>query len=239
MKIHKKTRILLLILLILAAGGIIWLFSNYQIIGSRLYPKNAAQLNLRGQAVNTDQYAQLHEAMPDCQILWDVPLSTGLYASDSTELSIPALSDTDEALLQYFPNLNTLHIGACESPALLLSLIGAYPELEIRCSVPIGGQLYPQDTAQLTLAELALEEVALLPLLPELTLVTIDSHCDPEALRSLRDHCFSSGIELRITAGDYVFSSGDTELTIDAVTDDLIVPLSMMTQLENLHLPSP
>lgn len=239
MKANKKILILLSAILVVAAGGIAWLFSNYQIIGSQLYPKNAIQLDLRGQTVSTDQYAQLHEALPDCQILWDVPLSTGLYASDSTELSIPALSDTDEALLQYFPNLNTLHIGACENPALLLSLIDAYPELEIRCSVPIGGQLCPQDTAQLALAGLAPEEAALLPLLPELTLVTIDGSCDPDALRSLRDHCFSSGIELHITAGDYVFSSKDTALTIDAVTDDLIVPLSMMTQLETLHLPSP
>lgn len=239
MKTNKKILILLSAILIVATGGIAWFFSNYQFIGSRLYPKHAAQLDLRGQAVSTDQYAQLHEAMPDCQILWDVPLSTGLFSSNSTELSIPALSDTDEALLQYFPNLNTLHIGACENPSLLLSLIGAYPELEIRCSVPIGGQVYPQDTAQLALAELAPEEAALLPLLSELTLVTIDGSCNPEALRSLRDHCFSSGIELRITAGDYVFSSEDTALTIDAVTDDLIVPLSMMPQLETLHLPSP
>ena len=124
MKTTKKILILLSAILIVATGGIAWLFSNYQIIGSRLYPKHAAQLDLQGQAVSTDQYAQLHEAMPDCQILWDVPLSTGLFSSNSTELSIPALSDTDEALPEGMHPRDGVRLLAERKGAAVLSAVG-------------------------------------------------------------------------------------------------------------------
>lgn len=239
MKTSKKIFLLVLILLVIAAAGIGWVLINYHVIGFHLYPKNASSLDLRGETISVAQYEQLQQAMPDCTIQWDVPFQSGLCASDSAELTIPDLTASEAELLPYLPGLKTLHIEACEDHSLFLSLIRTYPELEIVCSVPIDGQLYAPDTTQLQLDSVTAEDVEFLALLQNLTLVTIDGSCDAEPLKALRDHCFSSDIELRLVAGEHIFSSKDTSLTVENITDDQILPLSMMTQLETLHLPEP
>ncbi len=239
MKTHKKILILVLILLVIAATGIGWVLINYHVIGFHLYPKNASALDLRGETISVAQYEQLQQAMPDCYIQWDVPFQSGLCASDSAELTIPDLTAAEAELLPYLPGLKTLHIEACEDHSLLFSLIHTYPELEIVCSVPIDGQLYAPDTTQLQLDNVTAEDVDFLTLLSDLTLITVKGSCDAEPLKTLRDHCFGNGIELRIAAGEHTFSSKDTSLTVENITDAQILPLSMMTQLETLHLPEP
>lgn len=235
----KKPLYRFLALFLLCAAGIAVFLSGYHILDSRLYPKNAAELDLRGQSVSVEHYAQLRQTMPDCQILWDVPFQAGLVPSDSSELVLSRLSPEDISVLQYFPSLKTVHAEDCTDFPQLLALMDAYPELDVICSMPVGGTVYSLDTASLQLSGITAEDIPYLTRLPNLKSVSLSGIGDAEALIPLRDHCFGNGIRLEITVDSRTFSSDDRELTIEEVSESWILPLSLMTQLETLHLPEP
>lgn len=235
----KKSLYIPLVLFLLGAAGIAAFLSGYHRIDSRLYPKDAEMLDLRGKSVSTEHYAQISLAMPHCRILWDVPFQEGLVPSDSSELTVSRLSAEDISVLQYFPDLKTVHAEDCTDYPQLLALMDAYPALDVICSFPVGGTVYSLDTASLQLSGITAEDIPYLTRLPNLKSVSLSGIGDTEALVSLRDHCFGNGIHLEITVDSRTFSSDDRELTIEDVSESWIIPLSLMTRLETLHLPEP
>lgn len=69
----QKKRMIGIGLLAFAAVAAVWLFGVYHLVDFRLYPKNAAELDLRGQQISPAHYEKLVNRMPDIRILWDVP----------------------------------------------------------------------------------------------------------------------------------------------------------------------
>ena len=75
----KKLLTALLAVLVAAAvfAGIRWNRENYVLVDLHFYPKNEAVLDLRGKNLPVPRYEKLKSLLPDCRILWDVPLSGG------------------------------------------------------------------------------------------------------------------------------------------------------------------
>ena len=237
----KKFLIFALVAVIFTAtaAGVFWHMGHYQMIGFRFYPKDLSYLDLRGQEVSISHYNKLCRRLEGCEILWDVPLQDSRYASDSTRLELPELTEDSVRLLAYFPELKTLDARGCTDYALLTGLKDTYPDLEVLYTVTIGGRDYPQDAEVLQIDGILAGEAELIRYLPELRQVVLETGRDPAQLVALTDACHKRGIPVLLTLVESTYDSGTTQLTLEKITDDQIQLLYFMPHLEQLMLQEP
>ena len=147
------------------------------------------QLNLRDTGISTEQYELLRTALPACEILWSVPFQGGHCDDTVQELTVEHLSEADLAAFAYLPNLTTVHAEGCRDYDAIFALIEQYPELEVACTVTIGGTDYPHTQDQLTVTDPDVAELkAQLPLLRKLENVTLEGDLpSTEALVELKE----------------------------------------------------
>lgn len=84
--------------------------------------ESLALLDIREAVVGPSLYQQLQSAMPNCRILWSVPIGGQRFDNQLTELALPA--ETDAAMLEllgYFPNLSRVDARACSCYDALVS----------------------------------------------------------------------------------------------------------------------
>lgn len=152
----KKVLVALLVLCLLggcAAGGFWWYRHTHVFIDDAVYAVDAETLDLRGQDISFDHYLAVRQALPDCQVVWDVPFQGGRVSSDSESLTVTTLTEQDIRLLGYFPKLRRIDAMACTDYALLEELQSAWPELEVSYLVDLGGVKAAPDVTELTLEE--------------------------------------------------------------------------------------
>lgn len=131
-------------------------------------------LDLRDTELTEEQYLALRRQLPDCAILWSVPLGEEKVDSNATGLTLKRLTSEDLRMLGYLDSLETLDARGCRAYDLLLELRHSRPEVELRFDVELGGRVYPGTVRELELENVdaaTLEQV--LPLLSELERVTL------------------------------------------------------------------
>ena len=191
--------ILLAVVLVLggaAAGGFYYFQENYCVVNGQALPKNQAQLDLRNTelppieelaqltqlqqldlrdtGLTTEQYLQLKQQLPNCEILWTVPFQGQYYPQDTASLHIAQLSEGDIAQLAHFPDLTQIDAMDCTDYAALQALQAQYPQCDVRYQIAIGGQKLKSTATELALEDPDIAEMeAVLPYLPQLTTVTL------------------------------------------------------------------
>lgn len=146
-------------------------------ITSLLERTDLAELNLCGNEISTRDFDSLSAALPDCEILWSVPVGGERFDSDSTSITLASVPDDLEATLEYFPVLEDLTIEEATDYAALTAASAAYPQVQFHWNVALGDASYAQDTKTIDLSGQAIGASALqaaLPGLPELLQVTFD-----------------------------------------------------------------
>lgn len=131
-------------------------------------------LDLRGNDLSRESIDELKAALPNCDILWSVPLGDTRYDSDTTALSLAAATDDLVEMLAYFPDLASVTIKTAPDEATASALTARYPEVTFVWDVTINGIRYPADTASLDLSASTPDLAALkteLKRLPKLTQV--------------------------------------------------------------------
>lgn len=241
MSTKKKILVILLLVLIMASTltGIIWNLKNYQMIGFRFYPKNAEVLDLREEKISVSQYNKLRRKMPDCRILWQIPLQDKYYPQDMTWLTLPELTAEDAQLLPYFTQLETLDLRNCQDPALAATVQRTYPQLNVLYSVRIGGQEYDQDTKIVTINGIEADEAERIAYLPQLAQVRLESGRDPQNLATLMDICRERNIPVLAVLGMDVYDLNTQDLYTRGLTEQGAQLLTLMPQLKRIHLAEP
>lgn len=229
----------MLLLVVVGMIGMIWITSNHVIVNFHLYPKNVQALDLRHEEISSEDYEDLQRSLPDCHILWNVEFQDSLYSSDSVELTVSSLTDTDMAQLQYFPNLKGIDARQCTDIEPVLRLMETYPELTVRYQVPVNGQMYPDITQELTLSAVNTEDLALLPKLPYLKYVTLSDISDIAAAKALQDYCQEYGISFSFVMGEETYSTKTVELTLTDAAEEQLLILELLPNLKKLHLTQP
>lgn len=214
----KKALIILTViaaLLLCGVGGFRYFQNHNIVIGEQVYsrqittldlsgqplaePKKLAQLknlehlDLRGTGLTTDLYNELCDALPQCQIEWDVPFQNTTYPQDTTHLTVTALTSADIAQLAYFPQLTAVDATGCSNHAMIMQLKQAYPNLRVSYLMELGSQKLPQDTQYLslgdgTVSQLA-EAMAYLPQLKRVDATGCLEYGSLEALKKLYPDC--------------------------------------------------
>ncbi len=84
--------------------------------------ENLQQLDVRNAIITAEQYQALQSALPNCHILWSVPIADQRFDSQLTEVALPAATDAAALdLLKYFPQLSSVDARACTCYDALLS----------------------------------------------------------------------------------------------------------------------
>lgn len=154
--------------------------TNLTDVTSLLEKTNLASLDLRGNPISIESYQTLAAALPDCAILWSVPVGDERFDSDSTTaLALNELPEDAETLLAYFPNLKTVSIFVSDESnySRLMSLAAAYPNVAFTWNVAFEGETYDSGLTSLDLSGKTVtvsELTAALAGLPKLKTVTFD-----------------------------------------------------------------
>lgn len=227
-----------LLLLLVAAAGLIWCLTQYVMVGFRFYPKHKPVLDLRGESLSAAQYEKLSEKLPGCVIYWDVRFQGKRLPSDTTELTLTSLSQKDVLTLDSFPSLKTVDATACTDYENLAALEARRPELELRYQIILGSGAFPRDAQSITLNGIAAEDLPRLPYLRNLQTVTVQGG-SLDTLKSLQDYCHGAGIAFQVLLGEEAVPDNARQAQASGSTDGELALLPLLTQLERLCLVNP
>ena len=231
--------ILILAILLAAAGGVYLVLGGNYLIDFRLYPKNAVSMDLRGEDVSMAHYDALHRKLPGCEIRWNVPFQGGALPNDAVEITVDTLSAEDVAALAYFPALETVHAEKCRDYDNLIRLKEAYPDVAVSSCVVLDGVEYPADADTVELKRASEESLNMLPFLTELRTVIAEGGDGPQDYSELSRYCEENGLNLRLRLGDEQVEASVQELTLENVTDGDLSLLPCLKQLKTLRLVNP
>ena len=201
-------------------------------------------LDIRGNDLGVSAVQSLLAALPNCQVLWSIPIGSTRFDSDSVNIILPPDATAEDLRnLALFPRLASVDAAACKEYAALEAAAAALPQCTIAWSIDLFGTSYPSTTTELNLTGVSLgspgDLAAQLKAFPKLVSVDLTgqplSFEDMDALKSaLPDAAFVWDVPV---AGVSV-SSGAAEADISgkavASVDDLIKPLSYLPNLTKL-----
>ena len=120
------------------------------------------EIDLRDNEITTADFVALSAALPDCEILWSVPLGETRFDSDSTALLLDVATDNLVDMLAYFPQLQSVQLAAAPDAATAKDLAERYPEVHFLWDVTIDGVTYAPDTETLDFSGKTVDLSALL-----------------------------------------------------------------------------
>ena len=246
---NKLVTVLLVIVIVLALGiagalGFVWYRDSHVFIEGDAYALDAQQIDLREKDVDFDYYHALQKALPNCEIIWNVPFQGSRVSSDVGSVVFSGLSEEDaQLLLTYFPKLKTLDATSGDAQldyALLEALAQEKPEWEILYQVDLGGARLTPDAqkAELYVGEYdfdtMLRNLTYLRQLTELTLHT------PELTREQLDTLKAAFPEVSVLCTAEIFGveyDADTaELDLSSMTDGQVEEVAaQLGRLPNLN----
>ncbi|MDO5401628.1 MAG: leucine-rich repeat domain-containing protein [Eubacteriales bacterium] len=185
---RKRIWIVLLVLLLLAAGLGGWLLwqrheqNTHVFVENAVYDRDARFLDLRGQEISVSHYEALRQELPLCDIVWDVPFQGGTWPSDAETIAVTSLTMADVETLDYLTALKTVDAAQCRDYEALAALEARRPELTVAYSIRLGDTDYPRDVSDLSFSQAdGAELLERLQYLPNLKSVRFDEDVLPAA----------------------------------------------------------
>lgn len=242
MKTRNKAVLPLLILIVLllaAVAGMVWMILNYHIIDLKLYPKNVSILDLRGQEISIKHYKAVSQKLPDCEIRWDIPFQGGVLSDETRDLTVTTLTAEDVTTLDYLEMLETVDARGCRDYAALQALQKRRPEVEVSYQVELNGKTYTNQAAKLELDSITPEEIDLLQYLPELETVIVTGGENTENIAQLQKYCHEHDLEFCIAIAGVQATEDTHNLAVKKITDAELNLLQFLPNLEQLYMENP
>ena len=231
--------ILILAIVLIAVGGSFLILNNNYLIDFKLYPKNAASMDLREEKVSIQHYKALKQKLPRCEILWNVPFQNGTLPSDTREITVDTLSSEDVETLACFPRLETVHAESCRDYDSLMLLRQTYPNVTVSSCVVLDGVEYPADADAVELKTASEENLTMLPLLTKLRTVTVTGGEGSQDFSELCQYCRDRDLNLWFQIGEELVDANAQELTVEKITDADLALLGNLTELKSLCMVDP
>lgn len=136
--------------------------------------RSLRSLDLRGNPLEPADFDAIQAFLPECGILWSVPIGGERFDSNANSITAPGFSAADVDTLAYFTNLTALDASGSTDYATLVEAQKAYPNVAFTWTVDAAGITVVNGAESvLCPAETSLPEIeTLLSALPKLT--TID-----------------------------------------------------------------
>jgi len=238
---------LIVVLALLLAGmlGFIWFDSTHFFVEGKPYAYYAKELDLREKEISEAHYLTVQSQIPECQILWNVPVLGTTYSSDTEAVEISALTEVDVRILStYFPNLRTIDASGCRDYELLKLLDHQLPDCEVLYQIDLGGTGVDPEAVEATLApgsydfDLMMENLVHLPSVRKL--IFPRSELTGEQTDLLAEQYPEIEIVGTVELLGREYDVSTTSLDLSAMTPDQVEAaagrLGMLTELENVEL---
>ena len=109
------------------------------------------ELDARDTGMTVEQFEWFRQELPECRVLWDVPVQGNGYNWDTRELHVGQLTREDMDALQYLPELKLVDVGDWNDPSGILELRQRYPHYEIRGRASVAGDWWDMDAVSMVL----------------------------------------------------------------------------------------
>lgn len=240
---RKKIALMILIFVLLlasVAAGVVWNLTHYAMVEFTLYSRDLKTLDLRDEEVSVRKYEKLSQALPGCEIHWNVPFQNTAYPEDVAQITVSTLEEKDLDALAYLPKLETVHADQCRDYAQLAQLQKAYPHLRVEYSIVFSdGSAYALDAQEVTLSSTAESDAQLLQYLPELKRVTIKGDGDLAGLDAVRGTAHNLGLEFGVRIGGRVIPDTETAVVLPGLREEELPMLELLTSMQTLHIQNP
>lgn len=123
--------------------------------------KELDYLDLRNNDIQPAQYDELKSAIPDCEVLWSVPLDKQRIDSNATRIQDPDLTLRSAEMFAYFPALKTIDASGSRDYETLRTLADNYPQYTFLWSVTLNDQQWPNTAHEITVSQDPIDETAL------------------------------------------------------------------------------
>ena len=239
------TAIVILSLILAGLVGFMWYQGTHVFVDGKAYAKYKDSLDLREKEVSESHFQAVQAQLPDCELIWNVPLHTGAVSSDVQQLTITALNDEDIRLLAaYFPNLKQIDASGCKDYEKLAELAQKMKHCKVSYQVDLGGSMAAPDAAALTLEagsfdfDVLMSNAAYLTKLQSIHFAKADLTLEQQAVleESYPEIQITSTVE--ILGKEYGSDTAELDLSSMTAADvDVVIPkLAMLTQLKEVDL---
>lgn len=162
-----------------------------------------------------------------------------VHQRDSSTLTVTSLTREDVRAITAMPELREVYAYGCRDYDLLLELQAAKPGCAVRYTVPIGGTDYPQDTTEITLRSLTVEELELFRYLPDLTAIDAGNCAEYGLLQQLRDRYPELTVEYGIPIGGRVYPTTTIRVEVEGITEKDVDLFRYLPRLKTVHMMDP
>lgn len=231
--------IALIVTLALLAAGLLFVVLRYHIVDFKLYPKNAAVLDLTGKDISIPHYEKIAARLPDCEIHWNLPFQGTSLPDHTTEVTVTELTKADAETLVYLSGLETVHAKDCRDYENLLYLQQLMPQVRVDYQVLVSGEAYGPETEVVKLDSATREEILSLQYLPKLTRVVACGGPEQSDYTPLRNFCLNTGLEFVLGLGGQEIPFETKQLSVEGMTQEEAYLLQYVKGLESVHLVKP
>ena len=116
-------------------------------------------LDARNTGMTVDQYEWFCQAMPKCQVLWDVPIQGGFYPVDTQELTVKQLTEKEIAALKYLPQLTRIDAPDWQDYEAIQTLQTRYPNCTVHYRIAIGDDIWEKDSISILVSDASVQEL--------------------------------------------------------------------------------
>lgn len=237
--------IVVLALVLAALTGFIWYQAGHIFVDGAAYAKDADVLDLRGQSISEAHYLTVQQALPDCEVIWDVPFQGGKVSSDVQQLTITRVESEDIRMLKaYFPKLQTVDASGCTDYPMLALLARELKDCQVSYQVDLGGTSADPNLDAMVLEqgsytfETLLENLQYLPRLRTLHFPTSDlSGQEQDLLKKAYPQLeVTSTVEILGKEYDSVTAKLDLSAMKSADVESVSSKLALLPQLQEVEL---
>lgn len=237
--------IVVLALVLAALTGFIWYQAGHIFVDGAAYAKDADVLDLRGQSISEAHYLTVQQALPECEVIWDVPFQGGKVSSDVQQLTITRVESEDIRMLKaYFPKLQTVDASGCTDYPMLALLARELKDCQVSYQVDLGGTSADPNLDAMVLEqgsytfETLLENLQYLPRLRTLHFPTSDlSGQEQDLLKKAYPQLeVTSTVEILGKEYDSVTTKLDLSAMKSADVETVSSKLALLPQLQEVEL---
>ena len=117
------------------------------------------QLDARDTGMTAEQYEWFRRELPNCTVLWDIPVQGKGYSHDTEELHVDVLTDADVHSLRYLPDLQLLDVGSWDDYPRIQAIQKQYPHCTVRYRISLSNEWWDSDVVSLALTDADVPEL--------------------------------------------------------------------------------
>ena len=126
-------------------------FSMYFPFKNMMIRRDSQELDLRSCNMTVEEFSQLQEKLPQCRILWSIPIGDRKFDSTAPEITLKSLDMGDLELFYLFENLQCIRAAELECYEDLNRMAEALPGCRIEWGIHVGGEIFSREETTLDL----------------------------------------------------------------------------------------